>query len=87
MSCSWSDLLFGLGINVEETLHDLVVHDGLRDDLRDILGLDLEVGYLIRMDDDDRPSFTVAVAAGLPDVYLLFDTLFFDLCLQGCCYL
>ena len=79
------DFFMGVGVGVEQTFDDLLLLDGLRDNLRDILGRNLKIAYMLRVDDDDGPLFTKSVATGPSNVHLMAQTLFLELLFKTYC--
>jgi hypothetical protein len=64
-------LFFGSGIDVKQTLDNLLLLYGFGDNLRSVFRLDLEIASFLRTDNDDRTSLTKTVAAGPPKFYLI----------------
>ncbi len=76
------DLFVGGRVGIEQTLDDLLLLYGLGDDLGNILRLYLEIADLLRADDDDRTPLAEPVAAGLPDIDRVTQSLVFRSLLQ-----
>jgi hypothetical protein len=74
-----NDLFLGVGVGVEQTLYDLLLSYGPGDNFRNIFRLYLKITDFLRMNNDNRTPLTKSMAAGLSDVYLGTEALFFNL--------
>ena len=64
------NLFLGVRVGIEQTLDDLLLLDGLGNNLRNILRLYLEITDFLRVNHDDGAPLTKTVTAGLAKVHL-----------------
>ena len=71
-------------INVNQTVYDLFLFYGGRNNLRNILGLYPQITYFFRMNYYNRAPFTETVASSLSDFHLVAQSLLLDLFFKAC---
>ena len=75
-------LAYGLhildGIEIDQTLDNLLFLDGLRDDLRHLFRRHPQIAGLVRIHDDDRPALAETGTAGALDLDLARQSFIFD---------
>ena len=74
-----NNLLSGEWVGTEQLIDDLFLDYRLGHDIRYMLRLNLDVAYLLGIENDQGPLLTKAVAAGPSQVYLCRQTVFVDL--------